>query len=81
MTGDWDATLDDLAQRRATAHAMGGADKLARRVDRDARHRGGVRREPPQLQARRVEDVERPRRRAEHEEPRVHREGGGGVGA
>ena len=23
MTGDWDATLDDLAQRRATAHAMG----------------------------------------------------------
>ena len=45
MTGDWDATLDDLAARRATAHAMGGADKLARRreVGRlDARSRIGA---------------------------------------
>mgnify|MGYP003322390193 CR=1 FL=1 len=45
MTGDWDATLDDLAQRRATAHAMGGADKLARRSEAgrlDARSRIGA---------------------------------------
>ena len=32
---DWDATLDDLAERRAAAHAMGGADKLG------ARHESG----------------------------------------
>lgn len=45
MPGDWDATLDDLATRRATAHAMGGADKLARRRDvgrLDARSRIGA---------------------------------------
>ena len=45
MTGDWDATLDDLAQRRATAHAMGGADKLAPRREAgrlDARSRIGA---------------------------------------
>ncbi|MEO0492292.1 MAG: carboxyl transferase domain-containing protein [Actinomycetota bacterium] len=33
MTGDWDATLDDLAARRAAVHAMGGEEKLARRHD------------------------------------------------
>ena len=39
---EWDATLDDLASRRATAHAMGGPDKLAKRHERgqlDARQR------------------------------------------
>ena len=44
MTGDWDATLDDLAQRRAR-HAMGGADKLAPRREAgrlDARSRIGA---------------------------------------
>ena len=28
---EWDATLDDLASRRAEAHAMGGAEKVAKR--------------------------------------------------
>ena len=45
MTGDWDATLDDLAARRATAQAMGGTEKLERRREAgrlDARSRIGA---------------------------------------